>query len=498
MRKNWFFFLLVTLRVCAQDNSHLDQTNQMELTAKERFHQLIFTTPAYRREALRLIIEEANRIAQELNLPEQLPIVKRNLVETYIPSPQSAQNLKSIGNVATSNYYYAVYSGGRFSVGREHLEDEYEGLKAQYLWPMSQLDTNAAYQLATQCLTAAAIDVKSLNRDCRLGISEFIPEGINGQHFVPVYWVRWSKISDHPAAIQYASKEAEEDAKWDSVAGVELLLPTKTLRQLYVDDPKFILRKPVVITNVAYLLSQTNEMIQEINQVRASQKEHFEQLMSTNSTLREAVRVMVEEANHVAEELNLPEQLPITTSNLLQIHVYSPKTASDKAVIGSITAGNYEYSFFSSKGFGVGRTDRDSLWEAKYHWPLSRLNTNAAYHLATQWLAAVSMDVKGLNRDFEISVEPELPPGNNANYFVPVYRIIWSVKGVRPFVDEAGHRVGRRPVAYVELFLPTKTLRELSVKDPKYILRKPLEVPNLDYLLSQTNAPAETNLPAKQ
>jgi len=38
----------------------------------------------------------------------------------------------------------------------------------------------------------------------------------------------------------------------------------------------------------------------------------------------------------------------------------------------------------------------------------------------------------------------------------------------------------------------------MHVNKSEYILRKPLEIPNLDLLLSQTNAPAETNVPAKQ
>jgi hypothetical protein len=38
----------------------------------------------------------------------------------------------------------------------------------------------------------------------------------------------------------------------------------------------------------------------------------------------------------------------------------------------------------------------------------------------------------------------------------------------------------------------------LRVEDPELILRKPLEIPILAELLSQTNAPAATNAPTKQ
>jgi hypothetical protein len=44
-------------------------------------------------------------------------------------------------------------------------------------------------------------------------------------------------------------------------------------------------------------------------------------------------------------------------------------------------------------------------------------------------------------------------------------------------------------VAYVTLFAPTKTLLQLKVYDPKYILRKPLAFTNLAALFPDTNAP---------
>lgn len=42
-----------------------------------------------------------------------------------------------------------------------------------------------------------------------------------------------------------------------------------------------------------------------------------------------------------------------------------------------------------------------------YTWPTARMDTNTPYILATQWLNDVSMDVKGLNRDCQLIVEPD-------------------------------------------------------------------------------------------
>jgi hypothetical protein len=42
---------------------------------------LMFTTKAYHDEAFRLVLQEANRVAAELRLPEKLPITEADLVE---------------------------------------------------------------------------------------------------------------------------------------------------------------------------------------------------------------------------------------------------------------------------------------------------------------------------------------------------------------------------------------------------------------------------------
>jgi hypothetical protein len=96
--------------------------------------------------------------------------------------------------------------------------------------------------------------------------------------------------------------------------------------------------------------------------------------------------------------------------------------------------------------------------------------------LATQWLATVGVDILGLNRDCEAHVAVSLWNGfvklgqMPTNDFAPMYYVWWT-----PQNDD--QRFGG---ASVELFLPTKKLLQLRVDDPKYVLRKPLVVTNLD------------------
>jgi len=254
-------FLTFVLCAHAQDNlNSTSKTNLSKLTSKQRFQQLVFTTPAYRNEALRLVIQEANNVAEELSLPEQLPIVKTNLIAAYIPSPRMAQRLGgALGNITTSNYTYYVSVGNKFSfLEQNNLEQGYDKLRSQYLWPVSRMNTNEAYQLATQWLAAASMDVKAITRDCDAHIDAFTPEGKNGKHFVPVYWVYWT------------SREAQARG---TVAEVEFVEPNKTIRKLRVNRPEYILRPSLQITNLDYLLSQTNSL--PADAVNSTDHEHF-------------------------------------------------------------------------------------------------------------------------------------------------------------------------------------------------------------------------------
>ena len=105
--------------------------NLAGMTSKQRYEALKFTTPAYRREALRLVIEEANRVAREVQLPEKLPITQSDLLEAYISPPRMSQALGIFGTVTTSNYTYYVSVANKFSfLTKRNLESDYEKIKA--------------------------------------------------------------------------------------------------------------------------------------------------------------------------------------------------------------------------------------------------------------------------------------------------------------------------------------------------------------------------------
>lgn len=217
----------------------------------------MFTTAAYQKEALRLLIEEANRVAKELNLPAKPPITETDIVHAYIVPFGDSWASKSIGNIATKHYWYNTREGHKLShVTIADYDRKCFEFRDKYQWHISRIDTNAAYQLATQWLAAMSVDVNALNRECtpHVALSTFwnnvsrLGEMPKGTNFVPIYYVWWTPKGDKAGGFGGAS--------------VELLLPTKTLIALGVDDQKYLLRKPLVFTNLAALFPKPTHQSQ--------------------------------------------------------------------------------------------------------------------------------------------------------------------------------------------------------------------------------------------
>ena len=216
---------------------------------------MMFTTKAYQREAFRLMLKEANQVASELRLPEKLPIKENDVTEAYIAPFGIAKVEKMIGSIDTTNYSYCVSQGNKFCyLIKKGLEAKLPKYQEKYLWPKKRMDTNGAYQMATQWLSAISMDVGAMNRDLHLIIK---PDDsyIRAPHgkFVPVYDINWcTKWKPTPGIIE------EDHSKWETVVSVQLFAPTKTLLQLHVENSKYILRQPLVFTNLASLLAVTN------------------------------------------------------------------------------------------------------------------------------------------------------------------------------------------------------------------------------------------------
>jgi len=206
------------------------------------------TTEAYTKEARRLILEEATKVAMELGLPEVLPLTESNIVESVIAPFGCAYVDKCPGNVTSHHYRYSVLEGWRFSrLTIANWGEVCASYARQYRWPSDRLDTNAPYNLATQCLAAISMDVAGLNRDC---VMQTVPAPhwnrfrwntpFTNATFTPIYYVYWVP---------------RESTDGFAAAAVELFAPDQILLSLTVEDPEYILRRPLHFTNLDELLA---------------------------------------------------------------------------------------------------------------------------------------------------------------------------------------------------------------------------------------------------
>src|SRR5215831_694212 len=176
-----------------------------------------FTTKAYNQEALRLVIEEANKAAKDLRLPEELPITEDKLTHSFILGyGQSLAHRGAIGNVRTRDWWYFVSLDHKLCcLGGAHYDRDCQKWLDESQLPRNQVDTNGAFQLATQWLAAAGMDVAALNHECSV---KAMPDPswnkrvMNSDKFVPIYNVWWMPVKSVPE-------------RGGAVASVTLFLP---------------------------------------------------------------------------------------------------------------------------------------------------------------------------------------------------------------------------------------------------------------------------------
>src|ERR1051325_1707399 len=70
-----------------------------------------YTTRAYKEAALDVLLQEVNRVAHDMQLPEKLPIERADLVETHVAAPFWSEHVGGFGSITTRNYDYSASVG---------------------------------------------------------------------------------------------------------------------------------------------------------------------------------------------------------------------------------------------------------------------------------------------------------------------------------------------------------------------------------------------------
>ncbi len=215
----------------------------------------------------------------------------------------------------------------------------------------------------------------------------------------------------------------------------------------------------IQLTLLAFTVSQPNLCAGETNLFKLPPS------FTASPAYREvALKAMLTEANVYARRLNLPENLPITETSLMGVFISSPYVANRFGALGNLRTTNYSYAFSQGQRLSaITRLPKDksdkSLHDKFMPWAIdsSAVNTNAAYLLATQFLAQAFVDLPRLSNS-AVSINPVVI----LHMTTSVYRIEWQQGG--------------KTVAEVGLAEPSKELWKLHVENPQYILRPPISV----------------------
>ena len=142
---------------------------------------------------------------------------------------------------------------------------------------------------------------------------------------------------------------------------------------------------------------------------------------------------------------------------------------------------NFMFIFRDGKLFCVMNT-KTNIEEVEHYreWAKmpSLIDSNSAYHLATNWLSRVFVDVSVLNKKYKVNVgQPGFwttPQGTNST-ILPLFYVTWNKD------DYQAAKVG--------IFGPTKQFMGLTIEDASLTDRTYLYVTNKKELLGMTNIP---------
>ncbi len=231
----------------------------------------------------------------------------------------------------------------------------------------------------------------------------------------------------------------------------------------------------------------------------------IELLHTTAAYQTAAMQLMVGEANFAASALEINETVPpVAAANTNDWDVNPPP----HGLGGSVCSSNYCFDFFNGKL----RSIHKYKWLQKISPPVtdlleladrpSLLDTNTAYKLARQRLAALSVDVIEMEQRFP-AVIFQVPArrrdstgqhlqGVENNVAVPLFMVGW---GNRPIGNPAVKEVRTLPpgptrsAVFIEILGTTKEVIEFEIREPSLLKRPPLQLANAAELLGPTPPP---------
>jgi hypothetical protein len=466
---------------------------------------LFYVSLAYKAVVAPLMVGEANFYVQRLGLPEPAALSVGNTRVTVNP-PLSG----GLGAVRTDDFVYSFvgrdegpYTNGCGSTefreyGKLAYVMKFEPFQAygagiieayhKLARAPSKIGTNEAYHLAKEWLSAVEVDVAALERDYKpMSVQQTF---YAGPALTP-------EQAEHLPTNAPMEKLPIFDVTWGGPDGcsppvwIEILGPTKELVLLRMEDTRYSRRPPIVVTNALALCGLPQPRLPP-----GRQRATLGDILHVSKAYSNVVsKAMVAEASFFAEKLDLPIPRPLQGQDI-SVHVSCPTYFQE---LGYILAGGYEFLFpgpdeepmTNTLGFvrfiepgklalvrksKLLKEHESSPGELDPEWlktPL-QIDGRRAYQLATQWLAAVQVDVPALERKYKPAItQAQHRTLQGAQLKLPIFNVTWG-----------GTAEDDVPVL-VQILGTTKELLTLALGDTRFCRRPAIFVSNASDLNSR-------------
>jgi hypothetical protein len=217
-------------------------------------NSLLAISVAYKLAASQIMLQEANEVAKDLDLPCKKPIVAEH-VKAFVGHPDLDRKgkLDFVGTITSSNFWFTFSEGKCRSVVRLNLFPN--GKPYRFVDPLPYLadlakaplkvSTNGAYSLATNWLTRFKVNVAEVEAKYKPVVYQLEYLNEQGEQLkTAIFYVQWGPGSD--GAVK-----------------VTLLGTTEELMELRLEDPALNHQPLLTVTNWRELMATSEKTLQK-------------------------------------------------------------------------------------------------------------------------------------------------------------------------------------------------------------------------------------------
>jgi hypothetical protein len=381
------------------------------------------------------------------------------------------------GFIQVSNYVFQFNDWGQLNYivksrginADAHIREFQNKLAKEF----SPIDADGAYQLATQWLARASIDIDALEKQYRHEVSyPTLSRAVRSTSktgkpvkttVVPDFWVTWGR--DDPKLAGKAVYALQ----------IEILGPTRALERLTINDHSLSKRPRIRLDGTLVLQDLPNQAFMELWQKPELNVTNVFGLLRTSTAYQqEMLRRMLEEANWVRRQLGESHKGTLKLEDVTESFVVPPRfgyrgyIARDNFGVQFDELGKLKYIFVALDGAGAFESQLDAYYELMASKPML-VDSNSVVQLAGRWLGDLQIDVAKMH-------PAAVPAARRYEYAKGKPSHLWWVRWELPQQSDNAFIV-----VVVDGTIPGPN--KIVLNDRSCLLRSGISIPNAEELM---------------